>query len=184
MRKNNDDFLERILRDGNQQREQQDDVTIHVVKHKDKEIKVYEKRHDIQFTPDPEDNTRRIPQTVYRVTSQLGDDRMPLGKLPDNAGLCRFGCYTNIRSLLRCKYCRRTVCKEHSFNVGKRAYCRKGMCRFAGRTYQVFWIIYRVLRFCFCSVFGISITEDEKEHTADEDILESSQGEDNDIEIR
>jgi len=183
MRKNNDEILERILRDVNPQQGQQDDVTIYIVKHKNKEIKVYEKRHDIQFTPDPEDNTRLIPQTVSRVISQLGDNRLPLGK-PNSAGLCRFGCYINIRSLLRCKYCRRTVCQEHSFNVGKRAYCRKGMCSFVGRMYQVFWMIYRVIRFCFCSVFGIELAKDEKEHTADEDILDSSQREDNDIEIR
>ena len=146
----NDERLEKIVQQASQPKSQ-DDVTIKYVIYKGQKIPILEDRHELRFMPDPNNPDILIPYTVNEVGYRLDDRGRSFMKLND-VGCCRFGCTVNVKALYECSHCRRSVCKRHIFCVGRRIYCRKGTCAWAGRTYQLFRAIYRLIRFCFASV--------------------------------
>jgi len=131
----------------------------------------------MKFIPDPNNPDILIPITVNEVGYTLDDRGRTFGKLND-VSCCRFGCAVNVKALYECSHCRESVCKKHTFFVGKRVYCRKGACAWAGRTYQLFRGIYRMIRFCFASVTGIEIPPDEDNSLSERELVGSSSDED------
>jgi hypothetical protein len=166
MRRNNDDEFEQALRRAEGKQQNQDDVTIHSVVHKGKEVVIMEKRRDIQYIHDPEQGA--IPITVNNIRYGLDNDGIPYSKSV-TAASCKYGCSVHVKSLSVCFRCHGNICRRHTMRIGNRIYCKRGICWIAGKAYQLFLII----RFCCRVVVGLD-TEEDDTHTKEEEYFESS----------
>ena len=72
------------------------------------------------------------------AASNLADDGQPFGDVK-NVASCIYGCKVKAASLYRCKHCRSAICGSHSLFVGKRTYCRKGVCFAIGLASKIVW---------------------------------------------
>jgi hypothetical protein len=111
-----------------------------------------ERRREIQWQMDPQTG-ELVPFSVSTTTYPLADDGRSFGKT--NLVSCSCGCNVRTDSALICRLCRSYVCRKHAIFAGKRTYCRNGICRLVGRVNQIFWVLYRIIRFCVCCVLGI-----------------------------
>ena len=159
--------MDQILRQAAQP-QQQDDLVVYIVKNKDgKEYQIIEKRRELRLDQDPVSGMV-MPVTVLRNTYSPDSSVRPVRHVTE-IGFCSFGCMSNSSYLFVCRRCHDNICQKHLFIVNKRIYCKKRSCQFFGRTYQVFRSVYRIIRFCVCSVLGLD--RNTEDHRSEEDLF-------------
>jgi len=184
MNRKSEDFFEELLRRASQKEQKQgsqDDIVIYYVTDRNgREIPVMERRNEIQFVPDPEDENATIPMTVSHVKYHTDDLGRPI-ETPRKVAVCKHGCVVRADSLVMCRWCKMNICVRHAFVVNKKTYCRRSFpCVVIGRIHQICRGIYRILWFCYRSILGQHEENEPDTYELEENLLAQS-AEDEDI---
>ena len=155
-----------------QQRGSQNDEDIYSVEGDDQEFVVMSKSNDFVLVNTPDGIV--VPRTIGKTNLTLGNDGRSL-KSVSNAALCKFGHIVGSESIYTCSHCRGSVCRQDSFFIGERVYCRRKPCNLAGRTYMCFRSIFIVIRYIVGSIFGFetdrSSAEPQPNSVAEQDLF-------------
>jgi hypothetical protein len=148
----NDERMRMLAHANRQQRRgSQNDEEIYSVQSGDQEYIVMRKSSDFELVNTPEGIV--VPRTIGRIKYTLGNDGRSLRSV-SNAALCRFGHIVGSESIYTCSHCRESVCRQDSFFIGEKVYCRRKPCNLAGWAYKCFRSIYIVIRYVVGSVLG------------------------------
>ena len=160
------DPLEEMLQRGGKSQKPQDDIVKYIVIFNGEEIEIKRKERKIVWRPDPQNGGVLVPYTESDYIYNLADDGQPFGDVK-NVASCIYGCKVKAASLYRCKHCRSAICGSHSLFVGRRTYCRKGVCFAIGLVSKILWSSFRLVRFCVTSILGNEGEKEENKAEAD-----------------
>jgi hypothetical protein len=160
-----DEVLRKTLED------QKDDVRRYVILIDGEEYLAGEIERKVVWVQNPQFPDVFEPKTISIHKTVLGDDGKPLDY--KTSGACTKKCIVASSRLFTCKHCKRLVCVRHAiFLPGKKVYCKEGWCLVTAIVYRTYITIFRIIRFCYRSIFGLEAKVDSR---SEEDIFISSE---------